>query len=382
MKLAGIICEYNPFHNGHLYHIAKTRRLAGCDGIISVMSGSFVQRGEAALFDKESRAKAAINSGVDIVLELSPLYAVQTAELFAFNAVQILSSIPEIKFLSFGAETDDICLLKKCAELLSSEPKDYKNELKTLLSTGISYPLARAKALEHTGFENLSQILSSPNNILGVEYLKALIRLQSDIEPVIVKRKGADHDSFTGEEGFLSASAIRQLIRDKNYSSFKATVPEELYSVYKNQKAFDYEEFDRAILSNIIKMPLSELKKISGVSEGLENRIKKAAYASKSLSELLDKVKTKRYTHSGLRRILLSSYLGIYDEDRQKSPKYVKILAFSERGQEILNTIKKTSSIPIIKNMKALKSLKNPELIKAYERDVQFDLIYDLYRMP
>ena len=146
MKLAGIICEYNPFHNGHLYHIEETKRVTGCGGIVSVMSGSFVQRGEAAILDKETRAEAAIKSGVDVVLELSAPYAVKTAELFAFNAVKILSSIPEIKFLSFGAETDNISLFKKCAELLVSENEGYKKELKSLLGTGISFPLARARA--------------------------------------------------------------------------------------------------------------------------------------------------------------------------------------------------------------------------------------------
>jgi len=381
MKLAAIICEYNPFHSGHMYHIEETKRLTDCDGIIAVMSGNFVQRGEAAVFDKKDRAKAAILCGADVVFELSAVHAVQTAELFARNALKIIASIPEIEYLSFGAECDDVSVLKKTALLLSEEKENYKTELKRLLDSGLSFPAARQQALILSGEEKAGEVLNYPNNILGVEYIKALIKYGSDIKPVLVKRKGAAHDSDEMCDGFFSASKLRAFLSDGDEELFKIGIPSLAFEVFRNSPKFDYDAFNRAVVANIIKMPVSELKCISGISEGLENRIKKAVLGVNSLDELLTAVKTKRYAHSSIRRIILSSYLGITEKERFTLPSYIKVLDYSEKGQKILNVIKKSSELPVIKNMKALKDA-DDEIKNIYEKEAELEYIYKLYRKP
>ncbi len=379
MKLSGIICEYNPFHMGHFYHIEETKKKTGCDGIIAVMSGNFVQRGEGAIFEKSLRAKAAISSGADIVFELSPLYAVQSAELFAKAAVKILSSIPEVKYLSFGAETDDENALFSVAKELANESPEFKEEVKSLLKTGISFPKARQEALSKILPDINAEILSSPNNILGIEYLKSIYTLGADISPCIIKRKGASHDSKEDKEGFFSASHLRELVKGEGTSALSGKVPEDAFKIFENAPVFDFEGFSKAVLSGIINMPKDELSKIQGVTEGIENRIKKESEKAKTLDELSSLTKSKRYTAASIRRILLSSYLGIKKGEGETLPSYIKILDFSPKGQEILNTIKKTSHLPIIKNMNGLKK-ESPVIREEYEKCSRLDRIYSLYQ--
>lgn len=379
MRLCGIICEYNPFHIGHFYHIEETKKKTNCDGIIAVMSGNFVQRGEGAIFEKTIRAKSAVLSGADIVFELSPLYAVQSAELFSKSAVKILSSIPEVKYLSFGAETDDEKALSLIARHLSEESPEFKDAVKASLKTGISFPRARQEALSKILPDINTEILSSPNNILGIEYLKSIHTLGADITPCIIKRKGASHDSKEEADGFFSASHLRELIGEAGTSSLFGKVPEEAFALFENAPVFDFQGFSKAVLSNIINIPTHELSEIQGVTEGLENRIKKEAQKAKTLEELSSCVKSKRYTLSSIRRILLSSYLGIKKGEGEKLPSYIKILDFSPRGQEILSTIKKTSNLPIIKNMNGLKK-ESPAIKEEYERETRLDRIYNLYQ--
>ncbi len=379
MTFAGIVCEYNPFHMGHFYHIEETKKKTNCDGIIAVMTGNFVQRGEGAIFEKTLRAKSAILAGADIVFELSPLYAVQSAELFAKSALKILSSIPEVKYLSFGAETDDENALCAIAKHLAEESPELKKEIRALLKTGISFPKARQEALSKILPDINTEILSSPNNILGVEYLKSIYSLGADIKPCIIKRKGASHDSKEEEAGFFSASHLRELILEEGASALSGKVPESAFKLFENAPVFDFEGFDRAVLSGLVAMPKEELSKIQGVTEGLENRIKKETQNAETLNELSALAKSKRYTLSSIRRILLSSYLGIKKGEGEKLPSYIKILDFSPKGQEILNTIKKTSHLPIIKNMNGLKK-ESPALREEYEKEIRLDKIYSLYQ--
>lgn len=367
MKLAAIVCEYNPFHKGHQFHIEETKRITGCDGIVAVMSGNYVQRGEGAIFPKEERAKKAVFGGADLVLELSPLFSVRSAEDFSKSAVKIITSIPEVKYLSFGAEEDNIEPLKRAAEILFKEPCEYKSFLKEELKKGISYPKARENALVKMGEDDAARVLSTPNNILGVEYLKALKSFSSEIEPVLVKRIGAGHDSKEENE-FPSATYLREEFYRGN---------RDFSNDYKH--FLDRENFEKMILSRIISMSEADLMEIAGVSEGLENRIKKAAKVVKTLDELSESVKTKRYTMSKIRRVLLCAGLGIRKIEEDKLPAYAKILDFNEKGQRILNTIKKTAEIPIIKNMTALKKAEEIDLIRQYEKEAALDMLYRLY---
>lgn len=378
MKLAAIVCEYNPFHKGHQYHIEETKQLTDCDGVVAVMSGSFVQRGEIALFSKEARARAAVLCGADLVLELPPQFAVRSAEAFAFNALKIITSIPEVKYLSFGAESENTESIKRAAEILSEEPEEYKAALKAELKKGISYPDARQRALKKIGEDEAAAVLELPNNILAVEYLKALKRFDSGFEPVAVKRVGAAHDSKEAGET-VSASYLREAFYSGDMAAFEKGLPAEAFDVFKKEPSADRKNFEKMLLSRIVMMSEAELREISEVSEGIENRIKRAAVEAKSLEELAAAVKAKRYTMSKIRRILLCAGLGIRKEEKFSLPPYAKILAFNENGQKILNRIKKTSEIPIIKNMTALKKSGNSELICQYEGEAALDRLFHIY---
>lgn len=379
MKLAAIVCEYNPFHLGHEYHIEKTKELTGCDGIVAVMSGNFVQRGEPALFSKEIRAKAAALKGADLCLELAPEYAVRPAEGFAEAAVRIITSIPEIKYLSFGAEEEDIDLIKKAAQLLCEEPKAYKTALKEELKKGVSYPRALMQALNETGQFSETKAFLSPNNILAVEYIKALNKAGSEIIPLAVKRRGAGHDSDDEKKEFLSASLIRAAFLDKRADILKKGLPKDIFEMFCQKPFLDIEAFEKMLLSRIDLMAKDEIKEIPEVSEGLENRIKKCVQDADSLLELAQKIKCKRYTMARINRILLRAGLGLKRNEDYPLPPYAKILSFSEKGQEILNRIKKSSQIPIIKNMTALKKSGDKNLIRQYEKEAALDRVYKIF---
>lgn len=379
MNLAAIVCEYNPFHKGHQYHIEETKRLTGCDGIVAVMSGNFVQRGECALFSKEVRAKAAILGGADLVLELAPHFSVRSAEAFAERALKIITAIPEIKYLSFGTEEENIDELKTVAQILKDEPENYKSALKEELNKGFSYPAARQNALVKIGESKAAKVLSYPNNILGVEYIKALKRFNSEIIPVGIKRIGAAHDSME-EDKTVSASYLREAFYSGDKKAFEKGIPSKVFEILKEEPFVDKKNFEKMLLSRIISMTEEELREILEVSEGLENRIKKAAISAKSLEELAQKVKTKRYTLSRVRRILLCAGLGIKKEEAFSLPPYAKILVYNENGQKILNKIKKNSEIPIVKNMTALKKLGDDAIRTQYEKDAALDRLYAIYK--
>lgn len=372
MKLLGIVSEYNPFHKGHKFHIEAAKEKTACDGVVSVMSGNFVQRGEGALFDKLSRAEAATKNGVDLIFELSPYFSLSSAERFALSGVKLLSSIPEVKFLAFGAENTDVELFNRAADILINEPFEYKKALKDALKDGISFASAREKAFLALGEDELIPLVQKPNNILGVEYIKAIKRLNADLVPVPIKREGSSHDSLENTT-MPSASFLRKAYFDKEVDLFKSGVPESVIS----EKYFDNEEFEKAILSKIILTDKEELKKYDGISEGLENRIKDLSKKANSFEELLEMVKSKRFAYSRIKRSLVLFGLGI--EKSEALPGYLKVLSFNENGQKILNKIKKTSMLPVLKNMTALKKLKDENLIKMWEKEAEIDRVYELY---
>ncbi len=379
MKVAAVVCEYNPFHKGHKYQIDRTKELCGADAVVGIMSGNFVQRGDVALFPKELRAKAAIAAGVDLVIELPTVFAMQSAEFFAKNAVTIAASTGIVNTLSFGAECHNVDSIVKIAEFLCDEPTEFSEHIKSCLSNGMSYPSARADAVEKFMGEDYSNILSSPNNILGIEYCKALYNLKSSITPFAVKRTGSNHDSDAVSDGFASATHIRSLLMTGHKDTALSYVPTDCANIFKDAPIHSADKMENAILAEIIKIPLERLADISDVSEGMENRIKDAALSSGSLEELFDAVKTKRYTHSRIRRIILSAYLGITDTDRNLSPPYIKILDHNETGQELIREMKKTASLPIVRNTSQVNKLGNPEIKALWERERVFDKVYEMF---
>lgn len=376
MKTAAIICEYNPLHCGHKYHIEETRRRTGAQAIIAIMSGNFVQRGDAALYRREARAKAAVLCGADLVLELPTVYSCASAEFFARGAVEVLNALHSVDLLSFGAEVADAEALMHAAKGLANEPSCFTSSLKEGISSGLSFPAARARAVSKTLGEPYARLLSSPNNILGVEYCKALILSNSKILPFPIPRTGTAHDSSDPCGAYASAAYIRSLISDGGLSAACGLIPAPAADIFKDEPIHSIKELEKAIICCLIKMPAEELKKISDVSEGLENRIKKAALCSSSLDELFEQIKTKRYTLSRIRRIVLSAFLGITDLDRRTSPSYIRVLAHNEIGQRLISTAKKTSALPIVRNTSQVNRLGDEKVKALWERERMFDSLY------
>ncbi len=378
MKLAAIICEYNPFHNGHQFHIEETRNITKADGVVAIMSGNFVQRGDVAVFDKTIRAKAAVLGGADLVIELPAAYASASAEFFAINAVKILNALGTIDFLSFGAENADSEALEKIADLLTNEPEELSFEIKQLLDEGLSYPAARSRAVGKILGKTYENILATPNNILGIEYCKALKLTHSSVKPCPILRRGAHHDSNVASETIASATHIRELLTNGNADTAHKFIPDFVIELFDNASIHSIKPLEKAIIAHLIKIPADELKKIADVSEGLENRIKEAALVSQSLEELIDRIKTKRYTHSRIRRIILAAYLSITQDMRCTEPQYINVLAHNEMGQKIIAHSKKTATLPIVRNTSQINKLKNPFIKSIWEQERIFDRIYDL----
>lgn len=377
MNICGIVCEYNPFHNGHLYQLNEAKR-RGADGIVCVMSGNFVQRGDFAIMQKSARAEAAVLNGADVVIELPLPWAVASAERFAFGAVSILSSLGVVTHLSFGAESDDTSMLLQAAKTLTGD--EFNSALLREYSGGISYAKARELAL--AGFdENLARLITTPNNILAVEYLKAILRLGSDISPIAVARRGAAHDEGSASDGIASASFIRDSIEnDGDFSSF---LPERSLDIYIREKKNGnapvlIKSADRAIMSVLKRISAEEFAKYGDVSEGLEYRLFDAVSKSTSLDEAISLAKTKRYAHSRIRRIFLNAFLGVKASAVCEPVPYARILAFSDRGRDIIKSAKSLAKIPIITRPSSIKA----ESEKAYNLlalERRADDIYSLF---
>lgn len=343
MKICGIIAEYNPFHNGHRYHIEQTRARYGATHIAAVMSGNFTQRGDAAIFDKYRRAETALKNGADLVIELPVAYALASAEQFALGGVALLNALGCVELLSFGSESGDVNALREAAgaALYAQTTDDFFLYMKN----GSSYPAALQKAIEKYYTEDVVELLTTPNNTLAVEYLKALDETGSMITPVTVARKGAAHDGETAADGFASASLLRKRIRaGEDVSAFAPPLP-------AGQTA-DLARLETAILAKIRTLSKAELLKVPNVLAGLENRIWKAARVAGSLAELALLTKTKRYTMARIRRVFLSAFLGIRKSDLTGAPSYVHILGMNARGKEILSAA--ACALPTDTSLKAL----------------------------
>ena len=344
----GIVAEFNPFHNGHKYLI-DTIKKHGENTVTVVMSESFVQRGECACVSPYARTKMALMCGADLVLSLPVPYATASAERFAMGGLSVLGGLGCVDALAFGAESSNAENLKKCAEILVSD--ELSQALEKHLSEGVSFPVARQRAVEEISGKEIAEILSSPNNILGVEYIKAINKLGLNMEINPITRKGVEHDSEEAKGDFCSASAIREML-DKN-ESFKDFLPEEsrkiLEEEIKNQKApANYKRLEAAILYKLRSMSIDDFKALPDVSEGLEYRLGDAVKTAFSLDEILEKVKTKRYTHSRIRRIIVCAFLGISKEEASAPVPFIRVLGFNEKGAKILKKAKETATLPIV----------------------------------
>lgn len=349
MKVTGIVAEYNPFHNGHRTMIEKCRN-GGADHIVAVMSGNFVQRGSVAIMDKRSRTAAALKNGVDLVVELPVPWATATAEKFAYGGVSVLNALGCVDTLSFGAECADKDLLLEAAKAVRDPAVDAK--IKEELDGGVSYPVARALAVRGSYGDTIAEVLDQPNNILAVEYIKAIQSLGSAMDIAPIARVGGVHDSLTPTDEFASASSLRIMLERGDPRAF-AYMPESSVAGFKQQKSIGrapvtVDDSERAILSRLRLLTKEDIAAAPDVSEGLENRIYNAIQSATSLEELYDIVKTKRYTHSRIRRIVTALYLGITPEDREREVPYIRVLGFNARGRDILKAAKDAATKPVI----------------------------------
>lgn len=360
MKIAGIVCEYNPFHNGHRYHIEQTRAILGDDSaVICVMSGSAVQRGEFAMFPKHARAEAAVRSGADLVLELPAPFSVATAERFARGAVAILSGTGIVTHLSFGSESGDSAQIADMAAAIVTP--EFDELLKKELASGISYPAARQRAAKKL-CGDAEKLLSSPNNILGIEYCKAISSLNSTIAPLAVLRRGAEHDGESRERGFASASRLREILLTGGNPW--SAIPESAADIFQREISAGFapvamKDSEQAILARLRMMNEADFAVLPDSTEGLHMRLMKFAKTEPAVSDIIEKTKTKRYTHSRIRRMVMYAYLGITERDMRELPAYARVLAFSETGRKLIRMIKARGGIEIITKPAAAKSLQD-----------------------
>jgi len=374
MKTVGIIAEYNPFHNGHLYHLRLSRELTGADRVVVVMSGDFTQRGEPALVDKWARAEMALQAGADLVVELPAAYAMGSAEFFAFGAVRILDSLGAVDSICFGSEAGKIESLYPAAEILANEPDGYKSLLRDTLSEGISFPAARQKALaryvkEKYGQDTLSSVLRSPNNILGVEYIKALIRLDSRITPYTTGRIGNAYNSTELSGEFSSAASIRKILSVNQWDYAKEllefSMPAFSLSVLEREIELGRgpvfpSDFENLIISLLRRSPTDVIKNLPYMEHGLENRFAAAARKAGTFEELTELICTRRYTATRIQRILFSLLIGL---DRDKfdyfnslgGPSYIRVLGFNCKGRQLLSEIRDKAKLPVITRAKGFK---------------------------
>ena len=374
MKIGGIVTEYNPFHKGHAYQIRKIRELYGDDiGIVCVMSGDFVQRGEPAVFSKYARAEAAVRCGADLVIELPVAYSVASAERFASGAVNILGRLGVVDYLFFGSESGDCDRIEKTAELLLTPLFD--DRVKEILETGCSYPVARSEALRE--LNNGEDITIHPNDNLGVEYVKAIKRCGFAIKPVAIKREGAMHDRLYDGE-MKSGSELRGLMRsDEKIIDF---VPNAAFEIYDREMKrgcgpVSLGNLETAMLSRLRMTPSSAFAALPDSAEGLENKLYEACRTRTNLNDIYDAGKSKRYTHARIRRMVMNAVLGITKRDYEEDNLYARILALNEKGGRILRESENHRSIDVISKPSVARTLSS-EKLRLFEKTAD---AHDLY---
>ena len=365
METAGIVAEYNPFHRGHAWHIAETRRRLGGEApVVCVMSGHWVQRGECALADKWLRAALALDRGADLVVELPTPWAMASAESFARGAVSLLAATGVVDVLSFGSETGELAPLEEAAAALDAP--EYPEKLRAALGRGLSFPAARQEAAG-------AACLSAPNNNLGVEYLRSLRALGSTIRPLTVPRQGAGHDG-PAAGGFASASELRRLFREGRGGEAAPY----LTAPWSGEIA-DMNYIQRAVLSRLRTMGEGDWAALpdGGGAEGLPSRLAKAAREAVSLEDFYTRAKTRRYTHARLRRLALAAFLGLRAAERPAAPPYVRVLGLGGRGRALLRKMKDTCPLPVIVKPAQARELDGPART-LFESEARYTDLYGL----
>lgn len=375
MKVAGIVAEYNPFHNGHKFQIDYLKN-NGFTHVISAMSGNYVQRGEPAIADKWVRTSIALKNGVDLVLEIPTCYCLAPAEKYGSFAVEILNNTGIVNSLCFGSESGSVDrLLKLANEIFDDE--EVNERIKENLKKGITYATAREQAVKELYGEEFSSLLKNPNDILGSEYLRALKKLNSDIKPLTIKREGVGHNDDKTAGEFAAATKIRELIKSgEDYLSF---VPRDTFDILapaEKERIFPVtvKNGERAILAKLRALSESDFERLADVSEGFHNRLFSAANKAKSLEEFYSEAKTKRYTLARIRRLAINAALGIYSYEK---PPYIRVLGFSENGRELLKLMKEKAKLPIVTSYADAKKI-SPAAEDYFEKESKYTDFYSM----
>lgn len=401
MKTVGLITEYNPFHNGHAYHIEKAKMLTGADRVIVVMSGDFVQRGAPAVMPKHLRAESALLSGASLIIELPVCFATGSAEYFAQGSISLLNRLGCIDSICFGSECGDLHLLKEIAQILADEPIEYQTALKQALKEGASFPAARQEALNIYS-DKYSEILASPNNILGIEYLKALAKIHSKMEPFTIKRIGAGYHDMDINGQFSSATAIRSDIyqlADVNSSSeslplthIQTQVPSSCHELMKKNYQTRYpvkaDDFSLLLKAKLLSETAGSLSHYLDMSPELANRILRLRNDYLSFEQFCDLLKTKELTRSRISRSFIHVLLGITKDwltAMKASAPYARILGFRRDHADLLGILKRTSDIPLITSpARAVLADTAYQMLELdiYASDLYESVITDLYGTP
>ena len=408
-KVAGIIAEYNPIHDGHIYHLKKTREMSKADFVVAVMSGYFTQRGAPAVLGKWERARAAVDAGVDLVMEMPFMYACSSAEYFARGGVGVLAGLGCTDYISFGSECGDISMLKKAASIFANESEDYRAALKEALSEGKSFPAAREEAfasalknsyptLKPSEKQQLLEVIREPNNILGIEYIKALERLENEgldrgygesVRSDAAGSRDCNGDPrdviaspYSGDAGSRSVD-IKPITVKRKGGGHHATASE-----LRAEMDIDQSGFFDLVRGTILRYSASELEQIASAGEGLGNKLKQEIRKTKDIEDLIKSVKSRRYTETRIRRLLTQTLIGLKKRDLIGSPAlYARVLGLNQKGAELLRNIKKKESarIPVITNINKDVFAAEDErfspgspLRKSIERDI---LASDLYNL-
>ena len=354
-KVVGIIAEYNPFHNGHSYHIQNTKAQTGADFVVAVMTGNYTQRGNTSVINKWEKAKMALNGDADLVIELPTIYSVSSAENFANGAVKILNELGIVDTISFGMEADDVSTLNNIANVLVNEPPEYKTILEHELGKGNSFPKARENALMMylNDIKRYANVVKGSNNILAIEYLKALKKQKSSIVPFGVKREKVYYNSTKIIDEYASATGIRNLLLHNQLEEVRKVMPSKSYSILLNNLrqgtyVLDIIAYNDEIIYKLRSMTVKQIANLPDVSEGLEYLIKEVSNKTNNLIELINGIKSKRYTQTRIQRILLYALLGITKKDMEMSKKitpYIRVLGCSEKGKILLSQINSKAKV-------------------------------------
>lgn len=409
MKIIGIIAEYNPFHNGHAYQIATIRERTGADFVIVAMSGDFVQRGAPAILDKYARAQMALSCGADLVLELPALWATASAEHFAMAGVTLFEKMGLVNGICFGAETDNLPLLTAIADILADEPEAYRTLLASYLKTGVAFPKARASALAdfvamhktsllhnepgdlhsepgdlrgepaglHCEHDDLHDVLSSPNNILAIEYLKALRRRHSSMTPYLIRREGSGyHDTTLAPTA--SATGIREALFCGN-ASISVSMPAAAYTILQEYQAkaplLDADDFSQILGYRLLTLRPKELTAFGDCSTDIANRIYKNRLAFSSYTSFAARNKRRDITYTRMSRILLHIILSITDDDYAHLAScdyipYLRILGFRTASTRLFRELKNATHVPLISKLADASAILSPDALSLLDKDI------------